>query len=120
VHYGEYRVGGTSLASPLLAGAQAVAQQGAHTRLGFANPLIYQLARTSSSFYDPANKAPDAGNIRSDYANGNNAADGMLYTVRTFDQDSSLKVGRGWDDVTGVGTVTGTYFKKLTARQHHH
>ena len=26
VHYGEYRIGGTSLASPLMAGAQAVAQ----------------------------------------------------------------------------------------------
>jgi subtilase family serine protease len=118
VHYGEYRVGGTSLASPLLAGVQAVAQQGARTRLGFANPLIYHLAKTSSSFYDPTSKEPDTGNIRSDYANSNNADDGLLYTVRTFDQDSSLRTKRGWDDVTGVGTVTGTYLSKLTARRH--
>ncbi|WP_017936234.1 S53 family peptidase [Nocardioides sp. Iso805N] len=116
VHYGEYRVGGTSLASPLLAGVQAVAQQRAHGRLGFANPLIYSLAKTTSSFYDPASKGPDAGNIRSDYTNGYNNADGFLYTVRTFDQDSSLNVNRGWDDVTGVGTVTGTYLDKVARR----
>jgi hypothetical protein len=49
VHYGEYRIGGTSLASPLLAGIQAVAQQGAGARLGFANPLIYALESKSTA-----------------------------------------------------------------------
>ena len=42
--YGEYRIGGTSLASPLMAGLNADAQQG-HRRIGFANPLIYSLAK---------------------------------------------------------------------------
>ena len=36
VHYGEYRIGGTSLASPLMAGAQAVAQGNAVS--GSASP----------------------------------------------------------------------------------
>src|SRR5581483_9461303 len=45
VHYGEYRIGGTSLSSPLFAGIQAVAQStdGSGGRIGFANPQIYHL-----------------------------------------------------------------------------
>ena len=43
-------------------------------------------------------------NVRSDFVNGLNASDGLRYTVRTFDQDSSLVTRPGWDDVTGVGT----------------
>ena len=117
VHYGEYRVGGTSLASPLFAAAQAVAQQQTRKRLGFATPLIYQLAKTTSSFYDPTTQAPDAGNIRSDFANSYNADGGLLDTIRTFDQDGTLKATRGWDDITGVGTVTANYFKALASRR---
>jgi subtilase family serine protease len=110
--YGEFREGGTSLASPLLAGVQAVVQQGAGHSLGFANPLIYGLKAQSngaSSFYDPTATQPDAGNVRADYVNGLNADKGMVYSVRTFDQDSSLTTNKAWDDVTGVGTVTARY-----------
>ena len=48
--YDEYRIGGTSLASPLFAGMTAAAQRSAVTadnpegRLGFLNPLIYSPA----------------------------------------------------------------------------
>jgi|tagenome__1003787_1003787.scaffolds.fasta_scaffold20944084_2 subtilase family serine protease len=117
VHYGEYRLGGTSLASPLLAGLQADVQQGAGQRLGFANPLIYGLksqSSGSSSFYDANAHQPDAGNVRADYVNGYNAADGYVYSVRTFNQDSSLTTDKGWDDVTGVGTVTGRYIARAS------
>ncbi len=117
VHYGEYRIGGTSLASPLLAGVQAVVQQGANARIGFANPLIYYLKatqRTGSIFYDPkAGRDPDAGNVRSDFANGYNATNGLLYSIRTFNQDSSLITSMGWDDVTGVGTVSSGYIRAV-------
>ena len=113
VHYGEFRIGGTSLASPLLAGVQAVVQQGANNRIGFANPLIYWLKATqhgNSVFFDPkGGRVPDAGNVRSDYANGYNATNGLLYSIRTFNQDSSLITSQGWDDVTGVGTVSAGY-----------
>ncbi len=72
VHYGEYRIGGTSLASPLFAGAQAVAQaNGGGRRIGFANPLIYFLARSPAEFYDVTPQG-DPGNVRSDFANGQN------------------------------------------------
>jgi len=112
VRYGELREGGTSLASPLMAGVQADVQQGAGQRLGFANPLIYGLKAQSngaSSFYDPKATQPDAGNVRSDFVNGYNADGGYVYSVRTFDQDSSLATDKAWDDVTGVGTVTARY-----------
>jgi subtilase family serine protease len=119
VHYGEYRIGGTSLASPLLAGAQAVAQQGAGQRIGFANPLIYGLkaqSNGSSSYYDVKGTQPDSGNVRSDYVNGINADNGFVYSVRTFDQDSSLQTDKGWDDVTGVGTVTDRYIRRVAGQ----
>src|SRR5581483_3444591 len=103
VHYGEYRIGGTSLATPLLAGFVANVQQAVGSRIGFANPYIYALAHAPGAYYDVTPQG-DAGNVRSDYVNGLNAKDGIVNSVWTFDQDSSLTTGAGWDDVTGVGT----------------
>jgi len=118
VHYGEYRIGGTSLASPLYAGAEAVAQANeGGRRIGFANPLIYALARIPGEFYDVTPQG-DPGNVRADYANGQNAAGGILYSVRSFDQDSSLMTNRGWDNVTGVGSVTSNFFDWLSGLRH--
>ena len=108
IQYGEYRIGGTSLASPLFAGLQADAQQG-RSRIGFANPLIYSIARNHHSAYYDVTPQGDLGNIRSDFINGLNSASGIRYSVRTFDQDSSLVTGTGWDDVTGVGAPTAAY-----------
>jgi subtilase family serine protease len=108
VAYGEYRIGGTSLASPLFAGLQADAQTG-RGRIGFASPLIYGLYHGHANVYYDVTPQGDPGNIRSDFINTLNVSGGVRYTVRTFDQDSSLTTGRGWDDVTGVGTPTGAY-----------
>ncbi len=104
VAYGEYRIGGTSLASPLFAGFTALRAQavGKDKRVGFLNPTIY--ANAGKAFTDVKGTPPDAGNVRVDFANGDNASGGLLYSVRTFNQDSSLKVRKGWDDVTGVGS----------------
>jgi subtilase family serine protease len=116
IQYGEYRIGGTSLGSPLLAGVQAVAEGG--QRKGFANPRIYQLARKGTgAFYDVTPQGDEA-NARADYVNGMNADDGITYTVRTFDQDTSLTTGPGWDDVTGVGAPTAEYIAQLIAGKH--
>ena len=41
-YWDQYRIGGTSLSSPLLAGVVAVADQAHHHPLGFINPLYYQ------------------------------------------------------------------------------
>ncbi|MEO7943511.1 MAG: S53 family peptidase [Marmoricola sp.] len=109
VAYGEYRLGGTSLASPLVAGMAALRTQSAGGRLGFLNPLIYHKATTL--FSDVKGTPTDAGNVRVDYVNGLDAADGLLYSVRTFNQDSSLKVTKGWDTVTGVGSPNGAWIR---------
>ena len=101
-YYGEYRIGGTSLASPLMAGLAANVQQRANRRIGFANPWIYSLAG-SKAYYDVTPQGDD-GNVRADYVNGINDSDGLVYSVRTFDQDSSLNTTSGWDPVTGVGS----------------
>ncbi|MBA2534354.1 MAG: S53 family peptidase, partial [Rubrobacter sp.] len=111
VYYDEYRIGGTSLASPLMAGVQALATQAKGHRLGFANPRIYDLARSGGEEFTDVTSAHDsAANVRPDYANGVNARDGILYSVRTFDDDSSLDTNPGWDDVTGVGSPNSAYF----------
>ena len=44
VSYDEYRIGGTSLSSPLFAGVMALADQQAGVHHGFANPYLYSLA----------------------------------------------------------------------------
>jgi subtilase family serine protease len=100
-YYDEYRIGGTSLASPLLAGLTAlgIGARGGKPA-GFLNPLIY---RNTNAFYDVKGSPSDPGNVRVDYANGVNGNDGLVYSVRTFNQDSSLHISSGYDDVTGVG-----------------
>jgi subtilase family serine protease len=108
VRYGEYRIGGTSLSSPLFAGVQALAAQAAGGRLGFANPTIYALAKENPKAYRDVLHHAGA-NVRSDYVNGVNPADGIVYSVRTFDQDTSLVTKKGWDDVTGIGTPSPFY-----------
>lgn len=105
--YGEFRIGGTSLAAPLLAGLQAD-RQVLGRRTGFANPLFYGMARLPGVFYDVTPQG-DAGNVRVNYVNGLNANDGLSTSVRTFDEDSSLRTGRGWDEVTGLGAPTARY-----------
>jgi subtilase family serine protease len=102
VHYGEYRIGGTSLASPLFAGMSALRQQKAGHRLGFQNPVIYDRAG-SGVLTDVKGEPRDRGVVRVNYNNSVDESDGVSYLVRTFDQDSSLETVRGWDDVTGVG-----------------
>lgn len=102
-HYDQYRIGGTSLASPLFAGMTALAFQHAGHGVGLLNPTIYANAGTGV-FTDVTGPGPDLGNVRVDFANGLDASGGLLYSVRTFDQDTSLDVNPGWDDVTGLGT----------------
>jgi subtilase family serine protease len=102
-HYDQYRIGGTSLASPLFAGMTALAFQHAGGGVGLLNPTIYANA-SNGVFTDVTGPGPDAGNVRVDYANGLDASAGLLYSVRTFDQDTSLDVNPGWDDVTGLGS----------------
>jgi subtilase family serine protease len=116
--YGEYRIGGTSLASPLMAGFQALTLQRAGSRQGFLNPGLYQAAkRRPNLFLDVAGPGPDPGNVRPDFVNGVDASGGIVYSVRTFDQDSGLDgngaVEPGWDEITGIGVPSQQYLTKF-------
>jgi subtilase family serine protease len=113
VRYGEYRIGGTSLAAPLFAGMTALTLQNAGGGIGLLNPTIYSQAN-SGTFTDVKGTPKDAGNVRADYTNGLDPSGGQLYSVRTFNQDSSLKVTKGWDDVTGVGAPNADWLTSVS------
>jgi subtilase family serine protease len=118
VAYDEARAGGTSMSTPLFAAVQALTQEAQHTRLGFANPRIYALARqqysgTSSqpaAFRDVTAEHDGAAVVRADFINGVSAANGLTYSLRSFDDDTSLATTTGWDDVTGVGSPSPAYY----------
>ncbi|MDQ1538903.1 MAG: hypothetical protein QOE58_3296, partial [Actinomycetota bacterium] len=112
VRYGEFRIGGTSLASPLFAGMTSLLLQHAGGGLGLLNPTIYGQAGTGT-FTDVKGAPADAGNVRVDYINNVSPAEGLRYTVRTFNQDSSLRITKGWDDVTGVGSPNSSWITSV-------
>lgn len=102
VYYDEYRIGGTSLASPLFAGMTALTVQQAGHGLGLANPSIY--TARSTAFTDVKGNPATPGVVRADFANSVDSSNGVTYSVRTFGQDSSLATTNGYDNVTGVGS----------------
>jgi subtilase family serine protease len=103
VKYSEYRIGGTSLSSPLFAGIMALADQAAGSPHGFANPLFYS---HSSAFTDITDPSSTVAVVRANYKNGVDASGGLSDVLRTMNQTLSLKTTPGWDDVTGLGTPT--------------
>ena len=112
-YYDEYRIGGTSLSSPLFAGMMAVAQQGRSTPIGFANPALYKAsAGVFNDVTATRQGTQDSGDVRADYANGVDGSNGYLFSVRLFGWDKNLTIHavKGYDDVTGRGTPTGAAF----------
>ena len=107
--YSEYRIGGTSLSSPLYAGMFALAEQKAGHEFGLANPVLYGAGRAASIDITKNDIAAYPGDVRSDYVNGVDDTDGYVYSARTFDSDGALTihVRPGYDDVTGVGVPNG-------------
>ena len=114
--YSEYRIGGTSLSSPLLAGVVAVADQARGASLGFLNPRLYKLAGTDA-FRDVNHpRTVTDAVVRVDFANGVNKKDGLLTSLRTINQTQSIYVRKGYDDVTGVGSPNGASFFNAMSR----
>jgi subtilase family serine protease len=110
VKYGEYRIGGTSLASPLFAGMMAIADQVSGRAHGFANYALYDLYG-SSAYFDPTHKANTAV-VRVDFLNGVDASNGTTTSLRTLDArtGTTLRTTAGYDDITGVGSPNGEAF----------
>ncbi|HEX3780624.1 MAG TPA: S53 family peptidase [Pseudonocardiaceae bacterium] len=114
VYYDQYRIGGTSLAAPLLAGTMADSDQLVGFHHGFINPIIYQFSSRTPAVTDVA-PVHAAGLVRVDYANSIDASDGLITSVRTFgDQTTTLHTTKGYDNVTGLGTTNGWLFLGLS------
>jgi hypothetical protein len=50
---------------------------------------------------------------RADYYNGVDASNGILYSVRVSNNTNTLHTTAGYDDVTGLGTPTASFFSAL-------
>ncbi|WP_051857568.1 S53 family peptidase [Streptomyces cellulosae] len=116
--YVEYASGGTSLAAPLYAGIQALAQQRAGRPLGFANPAIYQAAE-NGAFRDvtdrPAGAPRPPAAVHTELTADATGTVTTSYVLATFgrSQDAGLATTPAYDDVTGVGTPTAAYFNHI-------
>jgi subtilase family serine protease len=106
-YYDEYRIGGTSLSSPIFAGLMALADQKAGTHYGFANPLFYA---NPGAFYDVLSVKTAV--ARRNFVNSVDASASTVDRLRTFDDYSgspTQHTGPGWDNVTGLGAPTGIF-----------
>ena len=111
VKYSEYRIGGTSLASPAMAGMEALADQAAGHPHGFANPAIYRL-NGSSAVHDIVSPEDTMSDVRIDFINGVDATAGYRTSLRVFNQTGTIFTRRGYDDVTGIGTPKAVQYTK--------
>jgi len=106
--YDEYRIGGTSLASPIFAGIMALLDQKSGQPHGFANPLFYA---NKSAFTDITSIKTAV--ARRNFNNGIDASAGTSDKLRTFDDYSgspTQHTGTGWDNVTGLGVPSSSLF----------
>ena len=104
VSYDEFRIGGTSLSSPLFAGVMALADQKAGYHHGFANPWLYSLAGTAA--FRDIKPGPKSAVARQNYANGGGRQRRLSRnpSVRTIDADlQTLRTLNGYDTLTGLG-----------------
>jgi subtilase family serine protease len=131
--YSTTRYGGTSLASPILAGIVADADQAAGQSLGFINPALYRMDLLDPSSINDILPTGLQGNYRSDFAgalglglnNGTSYATGAVDSYRQlfysgpetycdgtgdcYSRTEPLTTGPGYDSLTGLGSP-GTDF----------
>jgi len=135
VKYALTRYGGTSLASPLLAGVIADADQAAVAAggadVGFINPAIYRLDTTSGAIDDivPGGKQ---GEYRVDHAwTYITGAKGTLQSFREITYEgviaycdetgncasrpNTLSTAKGYDSMTGLGAIGPDFVSDLSA-----
>lgn len=134
-YYDQYRIGGTSVASPLLAGVIARADSQAGRSLGFVNAALYSLSGKTSALADvlPAGKQDQS---RSDYANSVDASQGFLDSTRIIDYEGpeqycpstgacttrnvALHTAPGYDNMTGLGAPGPGFIGALVAAGGHY
>ncbi|MGD0194190.1 MAG: S53 family peptidase [Candidatus Dormibacteria bacterium] len=134
VKYSQFKEGGTSLASPLLAGVIADADQAAGGAIGFLNPTLYHVAlHYADAFNDivPATNPDATAVIRVDYANTVNTVDGYVVSLRAIDYQGvetycdatgncasrpvSVDTAPGFDGMTGIGSVGPDFIERMAS-----
>ncbi len=132
VYYDQYRIGGTSLSSPLLAGTVARAVQTKGADVGFLNPVLYALHANAGALSDVRSVTSPQDIIRSDYFNSVDSTDGIHLTARTVDfegteqycdatsgactsQNTTLHTTPGYDNMTGLGSPGAGFVQALAA-----
>jgi subtilase family serine protease len=137
VYYDTYRIGGTSVASPLLAGVVARADETAGKPLGFLNPALYSLYGNSGALYD-VGPAGNQDMSRADYVNSLDSSAGFYNTTRIIDYEGqeqfcgptvgrsgqqvacstrnvALSTATGYDNMTGLGSPGPGFVADLAA-----
>jgi subtilase family serine protease len=112
--FGQLLAGGTSLATPLTAGMEALAVQAAHGRLGWINPAIYPEARRRArTFTDVRPTYDDRAVVLPVYNDPFDPTKGEIYMLRTLGDSvgfgTPLMAAPGWDPATGIGTPNSRY-----------
>lgn len=93
----EETYGGTSLASPLVAAKMAILQQKTGRRIGFANPLLYSVDRSSPAAFHDVNPTGKIAVAR--------LSPSLGLLLVTLNEDTSLVTTKGYDTTTGIGTL---------------
>ena len=124
VKYDQFKEGGTSLASPLLAGVIADTDQASGVALGFLNPALYKAygahpRRSGTSCRRPTPSVRPRSALTT--STSVDASNGYNVSLRTFDyegpetycdgtgncatRDVTLTTAKGYDSMTGLGTI---------------
>jgi subtilase family serine protease len=128
VFYDQYRIGGTSVSSPLTAGIVARAVETAGHPLGLLNPKLYSMYGSPGAFNDVrAVRKTDMS--RADFANSLDSSQGFFYTTRIVDyqgteqfcdqsgncttQNVSIAPAPGYDNMTGLGSPGSSFVSQL-------
>ncbi len=83
-----------------------------NTTLGFANPVLYQTAKKDKKAFNDVK--PTAHPTFLAYTSKRSGSRFLL----TLDQDTSLVTAKGYDDVTGVGSMSYRVAAALASKGH--
>jgi subtilase family serine protease len=134
VAYSQFKEGGTSLASPLLAGVIADADQAAGGSIGFLNPTLYSVDQNHATAFNdivPAANPDATAVIRVDFINTQNASNGYVVSLRAIDYQGTetycdatgncasrpvtVNTAAGFDGMTCIGSVGKQFIKWMAA-----
>ena len=133
--YSQFKEGGTSLASPLLAGVIADADQAAGGSIGFLNPTLYTVDQHHADAFNDIVPAGESGRSRCDprrlHQHGQNASNGYVISLRAIDYQGTetycdatgncasrpvtVNTAPGFDGMTGIGSVGKKFIKWMAA-----